>query len=104
CSSGSPARRRTTPRRSTRRSPAAPSRSMAADRPLRRAVLLALALSLLLPAAVLAHGGPRVHAGTEGPYHVAVDERLIGLEGGLAALDSTIYLEDAATGEPVTDA
>jgi putative membrane protein len=77
---------------------------MTADRRLLRVALLALAVVLGLPSTALAHGGPRVHTGTEGPYRVAVDERLIGLDGGLAVLDSTIYLEDAASGEPVTDA
>ena len=64
----------------------------------------ALVTLLLLPAAALAHGGPRVLTSTEGRYHVAADERLIGFEGGSAVLDSTVYLEDAETGRPVTDA
>jgi cytochrome c oxidase assembly factor CtaG len=69
-----------------------------------RAALVALAVLLLLPAAALAHGGPRVLTSTEGPYHVAADERLLAFDEGRAVLDSTVYLTDARTGEAVTDA
>ena len=77
---------------------------MAADRRLLRAALVALAVLVLLPAAALSHGGPRVLTSTEGRYHVAADERLIGLDGGTAVLDATVSLEDAETGRPVTGA
>ena len=70
----------------------------------RATVLAALAVLAALPAGAVAHGGILLGSAVAGPYRTQVMAAPLVRPGARPAIDVTVYLADARTNTPVTDA